>query len=107
MVLSTKQCLEMQTGIKDKMQDKPYTLRSISHQREVLYLYKVNFRSTSPRLDYSLEGGLISLSDGPYSQKVIADEISATLNSQLLQSRKLTFFIFIIYIIKLLFYLKE
>ncbi len=69
--------LEMQTGIKDKMQDKPYTLRSISHQREVLYLYKVNFRSTSPRLDYSLEGGLISLPDRPYLERQYADETSA------------------------------
>ncbi len=61
----------MQTGIKDKMQNKPCTLTSISSQRETLYLYKVNFRSTGPWLDYLLEGGLISLPDRPNSRKAV------------------------------------
>src|SRR6266542_1692275 len=97
MVLSTNQRLETQTGIKDKMQYKPCTLRSISHQREALYLYRVKFRSTGPRLDYSLKGGLISLSDRPYLERQYADETSAILHSTLAR-RKLTFlFYFIIY----------
>src|SRR6266540_4764073 len=83
MILSTNLCLEMQTGIKDKMQNKPRTLRSISHQREALYLYRVKFRFTGPRLDYSSEGGLISLSDRLYLKRQYADEtsVNSTLNS--------------------------
>ncbi len=77
MVLSTNLRLETQTGIKDKMQNKPCTLRSISHQREALYLYRVNFRSTGPRLDYSSERDLIFLPDRSYLERQFADEISA------------------------------
>src|SRR6266498_4162555 len=82
MVLSTNQRLETQTGIKDKTQNKPCTLRSISRQRKALYLYRVNFRSTGPRLDYLLKGDLISLPDRSYLEKQYADETSAisTLN---------------------------
>src|SRR6266540_3613893 len=82
MVLSTNKRLETQTGIKDKTQNKPYTLRSISHQREALYLYRVKFRSTGPRLDYSLEGGLISLPDRPHLERQYADKsVRIILNS--------------------------
>src|SRR6266540_2671844 len=83
MVLSINRRLETQTGIKDKTQDKPCTLRSISHQREALYLYRVKFRSTGPRLDYSPEGGLIFLPDRPYLERQYADEksIMSILNS--------------------------
>src|SRR6266498_6085713 len=84
MVLSTNQRLETQTGIKDKKQNKPCTLKSISRQREALYLYRVTFRSTSSRLDYSPEGGLIFLPDRPYLERQYADETSANsrFNSQ-------------------------
>src|SRR6266511_1007199 len=95
MVLSTNQRLETQTGIKDKTQNKPCTLRSISHQRKALYLYRVKLRSTSPRLDYSPEGGLISLSDRPYLERQYADETVQNQHSTLAR-RKLTF-LFIIY----------
>jgi len=43
MVLSINKSLEMQTNIKNKMQDKPYTFRSINRQREASYLYRVKF----------------------------------------------------------------
>src|SRR6266540_816058 len=101
MVLSTNQRLEMQTGIKDKTQYKPCTLRSISCQREALYLYRVNLRSTSPRLDYSPEGGLISLPNRPHLERQYADEKVRTQHSTLAR-RKLTF-IFIFYFIFFLF----
>src|SRR6266542_2324853 len=101
MVLSTNQCLETQTGIKDKKQYKPCTLWSISSQREALYLYRVKFRSTSPRLDYSLEGGLISLPDRPYLERQYVDEIRATstLNSCKAKANIFFFFLFILYFI--------
>src|SRR6266542_982358 len=97
MVLSTNQHLETQTGIKDKIQDKPYTLRSISSQKEALYLYRVNFRSTSPRLNYLPKGGLISLPDRLYLERRYANETSAisTLNS--CKAKADIFFTFIIY----------
>src|SRR6266540_1377806 len=84
MVLNTNLRFETQTCIKDKMQYKSCTLRSISYQREALYLYRVKFRSTGPRLDYSPEGDLISLPDRPYLERQYADELSAnsTLNSR-------------------------
>src|SRR6266498_4599250 len=95
MVLSTNQRLEMQTGIKDKTQDKPCTLRSISSQKEALYLYRVNFRFTGPRLNYSPEGGHIS--KGGLLTKQVRIQHST------LARRKLTFFfIFIFYFIILL-----
>src|SRR6266540_4468543 len=96
MVLSTKQHLETQTGIKDKTQNKPYTLRNISRQRKALYLYRVKLRSTSSRLDYSLEGGLISLPDRLHLERQYADE---TVRNQhlTLARRKLTFFYFYFY----------
>src|SRR6266545_3221702 len=97
MVLSINQRLETQTGIKDKMQNKPCTLRSISCQREALYLYRVKLRSTSPRLDYSPEGGLISLLDRPYLERQNADEIVRT-KEITLERRKLTFFFIIFYL---------
>ena len=75
----------MQTGIKDKMQNKPCTLRSISRQREALYLYRVKLRSTGPRLDYLPEGGLISLPDRPHLERQYADE---TVRIQQTNSRK-------------------
>src|SRR6266511_153269 len=98
MVLSTNQRLETQTGIKDKKQYKPCTLRSISSQREALYLYKVKLRSTGPRLDYSPEGGLISLPDRPYFKRQNADEPNAnsTLNSH---KAKADIFFFIYFIL--------
>src|SRR6266542_3257635 len=97
MVLSTNQRLETQTGIKDKTQNKPCTLRSISCQREALYLYKVKLRSTGPRLDYSPKGGLISLPDRPYLERQYADEIVRT-KEKLSQgeSRRLFLFLYII-----------
>src|SRR6266498_1252173 len=104
MVLSTNQHLEMQTGSKDKTQNKPCTLRSISHQKEALYLYRVKFRSTGPRLDYSSEGGLISLPDRPYLERQYVDEISANL---ILNSRKAkadVFFIILFFLFFILFY---
>src|SRR6266540_4734626 len=93
MVLNTNQRLETQIGIKDKTQYKPCTLRSISYQREVLYLYRVKLRSTGPRLDYSPEGGLISLPDRPYLERQYADE-TVRIKTQTLARRKPTFFIF-------------
>src|SRR6266496_614944 len=102
MVLSTNKRLETQTGIKDKTQNKPCTLRSISRQREALYLYRVKLRSTGPRLDYSSEEGLISLPDRSHLERQYADELS--MNSTItLVRRKLTFlFYFLFY-----FYFEE
>src|SRR6266542_816097 len=78
------------------MQNKPCTRRSISHQREALYLYRVKLRSTGPRLDYSPEGGLISLPDRPHLERQYADE-TVRYNKQTLARRKPTFlFLFII-----------
>src|SRR6266540_7332941 len=102
MVLSTNQRLETQTGIKDKTQYKPCTLGSISRQREALYLYRVKLRPTGPRLDYSPEGGLISLPDRSYLERQYAN---GTVRTQNLTSRKakadvfffIIFFIFIFY----------
>src|SRR6266498_4294514 len=91
MVLSTNQRLKTQTGIKDKTQNKPCTLRSISRQREALYLYRVTLRPTGPRLDYSPEGGLISLPDRPYLERQYADE-TVRIKTQTLARRKPTFF---------------
>src|SRR6266496_1224656 len=103
MVLSTNQRLETQTDIKDKMQNKPCTLRSISRQREALYLYRVKLRSTGPRLDYSPEGGLISLPDRPHLERQYADEKMRT-QHQTLARRKLTFyFLFFIFILLFIF----
>src|SRR6266498_89105 len=100
MILSINRRLETQTGIKDKTQDKPCTLRSISYQREALYLYRVKFRSTSPRLDYSPEGGLISLPDRLHLERQYADE---TVRTQQTISRKakadVYFFLFFIFIL--------
>src|SRR6266542_4126388 len=97
MILSTNQHLETQIGIKDKKQYKPYTLRSISCQREALYLYRVKLRSTGPRLDYSPEEGLISLPDRPHLERQYVDETSAnsTLNSRKAEAD--IFFFFIIF----------
>ncbi len=82
----------MQIGIKDKMQNKPCTLRSISSQREALYLYRINLRSISSRLDYLPEGGLISLLDRPYLERQYANETSA---NSILNSRKVKADIFL------------
>src|SRR6266540_2252808 len=101
MVLSANQRFETQTGIKDKMQVKPCTLRSISRQREALYLYRVKFRFISPRLDYSPEGGLISLPERPHLERQYADETSA--NSRL-NSRKVKADIFFYYLLFILFF---
>src|SRR6266545_7403471 len=95
MVLSTNQRLETQTGIKDKMQYKPYTLRSISRQREALYLYRVTLRSTGPRLDYSPEGGLISLPDRPHLERQYADE-TVRIKEKLSQGESRRLFLFFI-----------
>src|SRR6266498_4853971 len=103
MVLSTNQYLKTQIGIKDKTQNKPCTLRSISHQREALYFYRVKFRSTDPRLDYSPKGGLISLPDRPYLERQYTDESSANL---ILNSRKVKadiFFIIFYYLLLFIF----
>src|SRR6266498_4088847 len=107
MILSTNQRLEIQTGIKDKTQDKPCTLRSISCQREALYLYRVKFRSTSLRLDYSPEGGLISLPDRPYLKRQYADKPSAnsTLNSR--KAKADVIFIYFLFYFLLDFYFEE
>src|SRR6266542_2130622 len=103
MVLSTNQRLETQTGIKDKKQYKPCTLRSISRQKEALYLYRVKIRSTSPRLDYLPEGGLISLPDRPYLERQYANEPSANLT---LNSYKAKANVFILYFYFYFYYLK-
>src|SRR6266498_3970284 len=96
MVLSTNQHLEMQTGIKDKTQNEPCTLGSISHQREALYLYRVKFRSTGPRLDYSPEGDLISLPDRTHFERQYADETVRTKEITLAR-RKLTFIFYFLF----------
>src|SRR6266542_6258632 len=101
MVLSTNQRLETQTGIKDKTQNKSCTLRSISSQREALYLYRVKPRSTGSRLDYSPEGGLISLPDRPYLERQYADELSV---NSTLNSRKAKADIFFYYFYFFIFY---
>src|SRR6266511_825021 len=107
MVLSTNKRLETQTGIKDKTQNKPCTLRSISCQREALYLYRVKLRSTGPRLDYSPEGGLISLPDRPHLERQYADETVRT-NNQHLARRKPTFlFFYFLFLFLFLFILKK
>src|SRR6266511_660374 len=103
MVLNTNLRFETQTGIKDKTQYKPCTLRSISHQREALYLYRVNLRSTGPRLDYSPEGGLISLPDRPHLERQYADETVRIQNSTLAR-RKLTFFLLFYFLFLFLFF---
>src|SRR6266542_3304053 len=97
MVLNTNKRLEMQTGIKDKTQNKPCTLRSISCQREALYLYRVNPRSTGPRLDYSPEEGLISLPDRPYLERQYADETVRTQYQTLARRKPIFFYLFISY----------
>src|SRR6266542_2340723 len=102
MILSTNQRLKTQTGIKDKMQNKPYTLRSISRQREALYLYRVKFRSTGPRLDYSPEGSLISLPDRPYLKRQYADEKVRTQHSTSHKAKADVLFLFLF--LFLLFY---
>src|SRR6266540_1195985 len=85
----------MQTGIKDKKQNKPCTLKSISRQREALYLYRVKIRFTGPRLDYLPEGGLISLPDRPHFEKQYADELSANQDSNSCKAKAdIFFFIF-------------
>src|SRR6266498_1837828 len=104
MVLSTNQRLETQTGIKDKKQNKPCTLRSISHQREALYFYRVKFRSTGPRLDYSPEGGLISLPDRPYLEKQYADGKVRTQHSTSRKAKADVFFFIFIFIIIFIFF---
>src|SRR6266545_8044567 len=98
----------MQTGIKDKMQDKPCTLRSISRQREALYFYRVKFRSTGPRLDYSSEGGLISLPDRPHLERQYADEIVRNQDSNSRKAKADVFIYFIFIFIYFIFvYLEE
>src|SRR6266540_4093886 len=104
MVLSTNQCLEMQIGIKDKTQNKPYTLRSISHQRKALYLYRVKIRSTGSRLDYSPEGGLISLSDRPFLERQYADETVRNQNSNSRKAKADVFFYYFIFYFYLFYY---
>src|SRR6266540_5486063 len=99
MVLSTNQRLETQTGIKDKTQYKPCTLGSISRQREALYLYRVKLRPTGPRLDYSPEGGLISLPDRPHLERQYADE-TVRIQEKLSQDESQRFYFYFI----LLFY---
>src|SRR6266508_1394729 len=94
MVLSTNQRLETQTGIKDKKQNKPCTLRSISHQREALYLYRLKLRSTGPLLDYSPEGGLISLPDRPHLERQYADETVRTKEITLARRKLMFFFVY-------------
>ena len=103
MVLSTNQRLETQTGIKDKTQNKSCTLRSISRQREALYLYRVKLRSTGPRLDYSSEGGLISLPDRLHLERQYADE-TVRIQHSTLARRKLTFFYFYFNILFLFYF---
>src|SRR6266496_5490808 len=98
MVLSTNKRLETQTGIKDKTQNKPCTLRSISRQREALYLYRVKLRSTGPRLDYSSEGGLISLPDRPYLERQYADEIVQTQQTNSRKAKADVFFYYFYYL---------
>src|SRR6266542_644299 len=104
MVLSTNLRLETQTGIKDKTQYKPCTLRSISRQREALYLYRVTLRSTGPRLDYSPEGGLISLPDRPHLERQYADE---TVRTKYSNSRKVKADVFFYYYFYFLFTLRS
>src|SRR6266508_1280710 len=97
MVLSTNKRLETQTGIKDKTQYKPCTLRSISCQREALYLYRVKLRSTSSQLDYSPEGGLISLSDRLYLKRQYTNKTSANLILNSCNSKADIFFLFLFF----------
>ena len=104
MVLSTNQCLETQTDIKDKTQNKPCTLRSISRQREALYFYRVKLRSTGPRLDYSPERDLISLPDRPYLERQYADETVWT-NNKLSQGESWRFFLFFYFYCLFLFFI--
>ena len=95
MVLSTNKRLETQTGIKDKKQYKSCTLRSISRQREALYLYRVTLRSTGPRLDYLPEGGLISLLDRPHLERQYADETVRNQDSNSRKTKADVFFYFL------------
>src|SRR6266542_3969689 len=97
MVLSTNQRLEMQIGIKDKKQNKPCTLMSISRQKEALYLYRVKFRPTGPRLDYLPEGGLISLPNRPHLERQYADETERTQDSNSHKVKANVFFYFIFF----------
>src|SRR6266498_5072724 len=99
MVLSTNQRLETQIGIKDKTQNKSCTLRSISHQREALYLYRVKLRSTSSRLDYSPEGGLISLPDRLHLERQYANEKVRTQHSTSRKAKADVFFYFLLFFI--------
>src|SRR6266542_3283865 len=103
MILNINQSLEMQIGIKDKTQNKPCTLRSISYQREVLYLYRVKLRSTGPRLDYSPEGGLISLPDRPYLERQYADETVRTKEITLARRKPTIFYFYFLFFILFLF----
>src|SRR6266542_4705145 len=106
MVLSTNQRFETQIGIKDKMQNKPCTLRSISRQREALYLYRVKFRSTGPRLDYLPEGGLISLPNRPHLERQYANEssVKSTLNSRKAKADVYFFLFFILFLFFIFFF---
>src|SRR6266542_4096483 len=107
MVLSTNQRLKTQTGIKDKTQNKPCTLRSISRQREALYLYRVKLRSTGPQLDYSSEGGLISLPDRLHLKRQYADEksVNSILNSRKVKANIFFYFYFYSFYFYFYFYL--
>src|SRR6266540_3396809 len=88
--------LRHKQALKIRRRINPVLLERISSQKEALYLYKVKFRSTSPRLDYLLEGGLISLPDRSYLKRQFADEISANsiLNSRKAETDVILFFYF-------------
>src|SRR6266498_3531996 len=102
MVLSTNHALRRKQALKIRCRINPVLLGSISHQREALYLYRVKLRSTGPRLDYSPEGGLISLPDRPHLKRQYADETVRT-KRKLSQGESRRLFLFLFYFI-LFFY---
>ena len=80
-------------------------------QKRIQNVYKtysfriqISYRATGPQLDYSPEGGLISLSDRPYLERQYADETVRTKDSNSHKAKAdVYFFIFIfIYFFELL-----
>src|SRR6266542_3136461 len=94
-----KQALKIRSSIN------PVLLGSISSQKEALYLYRVKFRSTGPRLDYSPEGGLISLPDRPHLERHYADELSANQNLNSRKAKADVFFFIFIFIVIFIFFI--
>ncbi len=99
MVLSTNKCLEMQIDIKDKMQYKLCTLRSISSQREALYLYRVKFQVYQFSIKLFAKRRLNIFTEQTILLKGSLPMIQVSLNLKTLARQKADIFFFIFYFI--------